>query len=659
MSEIIYPLHTEILSHDFLSKYENKQPNWGFNGLGYLIYKRTYARTKPNGLLEEWNETIERCVRGAQKIGAKYTIEEAERLYDYLFNFKLSFSGRSLWQLGTEIVDEIGMDSLLNCWVTKAAEVEDFVFIITESMLGGGVSPVVAKEYTHEIPRVKHNVKCIYKNTNDADFIVPDSKEGWNELWRRILTAYLIDGKSFTYSTVCIRAKGSPIKRFGGKAPGPDPLVQAAQLISQILEHRTGKKLRTQDVSDIITVGGQMVKSGGVRRTALMLLGDVDDVAFSLLKRWDLGNIPNHRSNSNNSFICPDINFLSEKYWDVFKSDGERYGLVNLPLCRAVGRLGEQEFNKFNLRNENIIGVNPCGEATLEDKECCNLAQLPLNILSSKEEGLDAAILIYKTQKAIAAGPYLHPETNRIVHKNMRLGLSLTGICQKPIKEVQEWSDYIYRGLRKFDKEWSKINGWPESLRLSVIQPDGTKSLLYGATPGGHPGFSPYHIRRVRFSANDSLLPLIKDCGFHMEPEILFDGTYNRDMIVVDFPSKFGEETLCAENMGAIAQLELVKMLQTYWADQAVSVTVYYKDEEITDIRKWLNENFNSSVKTISFLKHQNHGFKQAPLEKISKEDYERMIKNIKPINYLLTGKDIGGEEITNDSCANGACPIK
>ena len=659
MSNIVYPSPDELLSHKFLNKYENSQPNWGFHGLGYLIYKRTYARLKENNILEEWHETIERCIKGAQKIGAKYSVEEAERLYDYLFNFKVSFSGRSLWQLGTPLVDEVGMDSLANCWLTKISEIEDFIFVITESMLGGGVGPVVSKEFTHELPRVKEGVKCTLKKSNDADFIVPDSKEGWAELWNKILNAYLLTGKSLTYSTICIRPKGSLIKRFGGKAPGEEPLIQAAQLICQILEYRAGKKLRTQDVCDIITVGGQMVKSGGVRRTALILQGDVDDTAFSLLKRWDLGNIPNHRSNSNNSFLCSYFEHLSDKYWDSFKNDGERYGLINLSLCKKFGRLGEDSFSGFDLKNENIIGVNPCGEATLEDKECCNLAQLPLNILSSKEEALDAAILIYKTQKAIAAGQYLNSQTNKIVHKNMRLGLSLTGVCQKPLPIVKEWSDYIYRGLRKFDKEWSKLNGYPQSIRLTTIQPDGTKSLLYGACPGGHPGFSRFHIRRVRFSSNDNLLNLIKECGFNMEPEILFDGSFNRDITVVDFPCKFDDGTLFAEDMGAVKQLELVKVLQTCWADQAVSVTIYYKDEEIPDIKKWMKENYNDSIKTVSFLKHQNHGFKQAPLEKISKIEYEEMIKNIKPINYLLTGQDMGGQEIISDNCANGACPVK
>jgi len=375
-----YPTPEELLSENFLNKYKDKQPAWGFNGLGYAVYKRTYARVKEDGSTEEWWETLKRCINGAQKIGAKYTKEEAERLYDYIFNLKCSFVGRSLWQLGGPTIDKMGiMDVLLNCWVTKASEVEDFVFIFMESMMGGGVGVNLSREYTQELPRVKNNVRCRLKNTKDADFIVPDSKEGWADLWRKILQAYLITGKSFTYSTVCIRSSGEPLKTFGGIAPGPKILIDGDKELCRILEERENKKLRTQDVADIICIGGQVVKSGGIRRTALILGGDVDDVAFMQMKRWDLGGIPNYRSNSNNSVIVNKYDHILDKFWDGYKGNGEPYGLVNLRNSRKYGRTGETKIYGFDLDNENTIMSNPCAEAMLEDKEPCNLAEIFLN----------------------------------------------------------------------------------------------------------------------------------------------------------------------------------------------------------------------------------------------------------------------------------------
>jgi len=149
---------TSIITDDFVAKYKNKQPQWGFNGLGYIVYKRTYSRLKENGLLEEWPETISRCINGAQKIGAKYTKKEAERLFDLVFNLKCNFAGRGLWQLGTSTVDRFGGNSLLNCWFTAIKKPEDFCFIFENLMLGGGVGYSIRREDIHELPRVKRGV---------------------------------------------------------------------------------------------------------------------------------------------------------------------------------------------------------------------------------------------------------------------------------------------------------------------------------------------------------------------------------------------------------------------------------------------------------------------------------------------------------------------
>jgi len=653
--ENIYPSAEELLKKEFLDKYKDKQPDWGFGGLGYVIYKRTYAR-KVDGQdrTEEWHETVARCLRGAQKIGAKYTREEAETLYDKVFNLKCSFSGRGLWQLGTPLSEKIA-DANLNCWVTKVASVDDFEFIFMESMLGGGVGCNISKEYTQEIPRIKNGVRCRLKNTKDADFIVPDSKEGWVELWRKLLNAYIHTGKSFTYSTVCIRSSGEPLKTFGGIAPGPKPLIDGAEELTKILERREGKKLRTQDVADIICVGGEIVKSGGIRRTALILLGDVDDAAYLTLKRWDLGGIPNYRSNSNNSVICNNFAHLPEKFWEGYNGNGEAYGMVNLKTSRKFGRIGETEIGGFELRDDGVIGLNPCAEATLADKESCNLAELFMNRIESKEEMLLCSKLLYKTQKAIAAHNYLFDETNKIVHKNMRLGLGVTGVCQR-LDAIKDWCDYTYTELRKYDKEWSKKNNLPESIRLTVVKPSGSLSLLPGATPGVHPGFAKHFKRRVRFSTNDPLVEKLRDAGYYIEPEFGYDGKPNHDISIVSFPCKFEDSALVSNDTTAIKQLELVKTLQSSWADQAVSVTCYYKPEEIPEIKKWLAENYNSSVKSVSFLLRNDHGFTQAPLEEISKEDYEAQIKEIDKVDLR---SDKSSDIVDIAGCETGACPIR
>lgn len=647
---------SDILDKNFLKKYSTKKVLWK-NSLGYIVYKRTYSRLKENGNTEEWWETVARCINGLQSIGASYTKEEAEKLYDYVFNFKCCFSGRSLWQLGTHLVEKLRLgDSLLNCWGCKVSEIDDFKFILMESMFGGGVGCNIAKEYSQELPRVKRGVKCELKNTNDADFIVPDSKEGWVKLWELILKSYLITGESFTYSTVCIRPHGEPLKTFGGIAPGSKPLIDGTMELCKVLERREGKKLRTDDVADIICIGGEMIKSGGIRRTALILGGDVDDQAYVRLKRWDLGEIPNYRSNSNNSILCKNYDHLQNSFWEGYCGNGEAYGLINLKNAKRYGRLNEEKWGEFDLKEPDIIMCNPCGEAMLEDKEPCNLSELVLPNLESKEEMLDVAKLIYKGQKAIAAMNYYHEETNKVVHRNFKIGMSVTGVCQK-IDVFKEWCDYTYKGLREFDKQWSKNRNYPQSIRLTVVQPSGTKSLMFGVTPGSHTGYSKYYIRRVRFDSKDKLLEKVKEAGYNVEPEIRFDGSHNHRLLVVSFPCCYPEGTVFTKDFSAVDQLNLLKDLQTVWADQAVSTTIYYKKEELSQIKDWLKCNYDNSIKSVSFLLHSEHGFAQAPYEEITKEQYEEMVTKIKSLDYFENGYS---EELFNDiECTGGICPIR
>ena len=639
----------EILSADFLKKYKNKQPNWGFNGLGYIVYKRTYSRVKEDGLLEEWPETIARCINGAQKIGASYTKREAEKLFDLVFSLKCNFAGRGLWQLGTSTVDRFGGNSLLNCWFTAIKKPDDFCFIFENLMLGGGVGYSIRREDIHELPRVKRDVSITVKNTNDADFIVPDSREGWVRLLSKVLHSYFVTGESFNYSTVLVRSAGKPINGFGGTASGPEILIDGINKISTVIKEREGKKLRSIDVLDIANIIGSVVVAGNVRRSAEIALGDPDDYLYIKAKRWDLGNIPNWRAMSNNTIYCDSYVHIAEGVWDGYGGNGEPYGFFNVALSSKFGRTGEKS-------RENCEGTNTCGEISLADKECCNLSELYLNNIESKQELIECSKLLYKTQKAICALPFLHEDTNKIVHKNFRIGQGITGICQGLHNKKLEWLDSCYKALKEFDKEWSKKQGWPESIKLTTVKPSGTLSLLAGATPGVHPAYSRYYIRRVRMSSQDALVETCKDMGYHVEYVKNFDGSLNRDTVIVEFPCKSGDNAILAKDMKATDQLELVKDIQREWSDNAVSCTVYYKKEELDEIKEWLRKNYKGNIKSVSFLLHQDHGFEQAPYEEIDEKTYEKLTIGIKKVSSV----DIGnGKSLEGLECEGGVCPIK
>jgi len=345
------------LDKKFVNKYKNKKVPWGFNGLGYVVYKRTYAReiVDENNITrtEEWHETIERCINGAQKIGAGYTKEEAEELFDLHFNLKCSFAGRMLWQLGTKTVEKIGLPSLCNCWYVNIKNPEDFCFIFNHLMLGGGVGFSVRKADIHELSKIKNNVSVTHERTKDADFIIPDSREGWVELLRKTLESYFVTGKSFSYSTILIREAGEPLKTFGGTSSGYRILVEGISNIQKVLKERQDKKLRSIDALDIVNLIGSIVVAGNIRRSAEIAIGDPDDYLYGRAKRWDLGNIPNWRGMSNNSIDADSFEQISNDIWSGFDGNGEAYGFINMNLARTQGRLGEKI-------KDDVEGVNPC-----------------------------------------------------------------------------------------------------------------------------------------------------------------------------------------------------------------------------------------------------------------------------------------------------------
>lgn len=638
----------EKFNESFIKKYEGKQPPWGFGALSYIVYKRTYSQFSQS---EEWWQTLRRVIEGGQEIGANLTKEEAEKLYDYMFNLKCSFGGRILWQLGTDTVRKFGANSLLNCWYINIDSIDSYLFLFDNLMLGGGVGFSVKREHIHEFPKIKSNVKIVHEKTTDADFIVPDSREGWSKLIRKVLESYFVTGESFTYSTILIRSAGEKIKTFGGVSSGPLALIEGVEDICKVLSNRSNKKMRSIDGLDVANILGRIVVSGNVRRGAELAIGDIDDVLFLKAKRWDLHKLPAWRSNSNNSVYCDDIDDLLPHYWDGFKGNGECYGLINMNLAKKYGRVGEIK------RDNDVEGFNPCGEQQLAPYECCNLSELFLNNIDNKEEMLECAKLMYKVQKAICNMNYLHDETNKIVHKNNRIGIGITGVYQSTDK--LQWCEYVYNRLVEYDKEWSKKNNYPTSIRLTTVKPSGTLSKLSGSSPGGNPAFAKYIINNIRFSTNDPLVNICKQCGYDVEYEIRLDGSINHDVSVISFPCKFiGEKVIVENDIEVEDQMNMIKNLQSIWSDSGVSCTIYFEKDEVDRIKEWLKDNYKKSIKTISFGLKTDSGFvQQMPLVEIEEADYNKMVDKIKDLNVLY-GHVVSGE-MESQECESGACPVK
>jgi len=322
--------------------------NW--SNLAKIVYKRTYAR-KDNGILENWDQTIERVIQGNIK-GHNVSEKEIQDLLRLAKERKALPAGRGLWYSGSPYNERVGGAALNNCWFLDSSEWNNFIIGQDLLMLGGGVGLSVENKFISKLPKVKKDVKIVHELTKDADLIVPDSREGWCELTRRVLESFFVTGKSFCYSTICIRGYGELIKGFGGEASGPLPLIKFIENLNKIFKNREGKYLRPIDGGDIICAIGEMVVSGNVRRSAIILLGDSWDKEYLKAKRWDLGQLPTYRSCANYSVVCDDIEDLHPLFWKTYEH-GEPFGLINRNNIQKYGRMGE-------LKKDTAYGINPC-----------------------------------------------------------------------------------------------------------------------------------------------------------------------------------------------------------------------------------------------------------------------------------------------------------
>lgn len=637
------------LNPSFLTPYKEAIPPWG--PVGYVTFKRTYSRRKADGRSESWFDSILRAVEGVAKYGA-FTNDELETLFHYWFMLKCSGGGRHIWQLGTPAVDRIGADSLQNCWFVTAGSIREFVFAMDQLMLGGGVGMSVKAEHVYKLPPVKFNPHVERVQSFDCDYVVPDNREGWCDLLSRVLTAFFVDGRRLTYSTRCLRERGQPIRTFGGTASGGEVLVEGITLICKILSAAYGRQLVDTEAMDIFNIIGMIVVAGNVRRSSEIIIGDANSSRFLAAKKWQLGNVPSWRSNSNNSVECATFSELPEAFWDNYNGEGEPVGLVNLKNFRRFGRIADG----VNYRPDwKIEGTNPCSEIGLEPFEPCNLSELFLPNLSDAEFHTSAEMMC-KVNKTISCIPHAQPETREVVERNHRIGIGVTGFLQAPDKHRPTLFSSVYRHIEDTDRKYSKLLGVKPSIKLTTVKPSGTLSLLAGVTPGMHPAFGRHYIRRITFAAEDELVQLAKKNGFWIEPKLNLDGSNDLRSMIVEFPCKTPAGTDLQNEVTAIQQLEHLKFMQTYWADNSVSCTVHYSEYELPGIRNWLSKNYDDNVKSVSFLlRGSASGFKQLPYEEITEQEYNEMSANSKQI---VDGVETDGT-MSNDECVGGACPIR
>jgi len=638
------------LPESFLKPYKTKQPDFG--PLGYFTFKRTYARAIPGeNRTEEYWETCRRVVEGTfsiQKNHCKrnhlpWNERKAQRtakvMFELMWDFKFLPPGRGLWAMGTDYVAERGGACLNNCAFTSTKDlaldpVKPFLFIMDMSMVGVGVGfdtegagmlEIVAPESTVEV-------------------VVEDSREGWVDALRLLLEAYTQSGPMPSFDMSLVREAGLPIKGFGGTSSGPGPLVEMLEDIGAILQERIGDTLTSSDITDIGNLIGRCVVAGNVRRSAEIVFGDPDDVEFSLLKQ-DKEKLMHHRWASNNSIFA---NVGMDYQWHAKQTavNGEP-GYMWLQNAQAYGRMKDAP----DWADREAVGGNPCLEQTLHNYELCTLVETFPSRHENLDEYLETLKIAYLYAKSVTLVPTHWEETNAVMTRNRRIGLSQSGIIKAfgrhGRRALMEWCDKGYEFISGLDIQYSNWLGVPKSIKKTSVKPSGTISLLPGEPPGIHYPHSEYYIRRIRVGIHSELWRAAAAAGYRVEPAV----GQEESTMVVEFPVKEEFFRRSKNDVSIWEQVANAVAYQKFWADNQVSITVTFKPEEQDDIKHIL-ELYEDSLKGISFLPLDDHGYTQAPYEEITQEAYDNMTEGLQTISLENMNDDTAAPQFCDgDSC--------
>jgi len=650
------------LSEKFIEKFKRKKAPFGFNGLGELVYMRTYSRLKEDGKNERWWETVQRVVEGTYSMqknhieshqlgwNAWQAQKSAQEMYDRIFSMKFLPPGRGLWAMGTAITEEKNLYAALNnCAFVSTKTIKDdyakpFCFLMDASMLGVGVG--FDCKGAGEII-----VKGINRDRNEETFEIPDTREGWVESLKLLLESYFHGTAHVDFDYTLIRAEGEPIKGFGGVSSGPEPLKEVHESIRGVLENNSGNPITITTIVDIMNLIGKCVVAGNVRRTAEIVFGDSDSEEYLDLKNYKVNP---HRDQygwtSNNSIFAE----LGMDYTDVCKRivDNGEPGLAWLENMRTYSRMKNGGDNK----DHRVMGGNPCLEQSLESYELCCLVETFPNNHDSLEDYQRTLKYAYLYAKTVTLGRTHWSDTNRVMLRNRRIGCSVSGVAQfitnRGLNELQNWLENGYDTIQEWDKQYSDWFAVPKSIKTTSVKPSGTVSLLAGATPGLHYPESRFYIRRVRLSNQSELIEPLKKAGYKLEPAFGSEDT----TMVVEVPVDVGEGIRTAAELSIWEQFSLAAFMQRHWADNQVSCTATFNPEtEAEQLPNVLNY-FQYRLKGISLLPRHDYGaYKQMPYEAINEKEYNKQVKRLGKLSFGV----IKNEEAEIDKfCNNDSCEI-
>ena len=650
------------LSDSFINNYKRKRAPFGFNGLGELVYMRTYSRLKPDGKNEMWWETVKRVVEGTFNMQKRHidshslgwnpwkAQHSAQEMYDRIFNMKFLPPGRGLWAMGTPLTEERGLFAALNnCAFVSTENIKDdlaapFTFLMDASMLGVGVG-------FDTLGAGKLIVKGPNASRQTETYQIPDTRQGWVESLRLQLESHFLGTAPVEFDYSDIREAGVPIAGFGGVSSGPAPLKDLHDKVDEILGNSAGEPISITAIVDIMNLIGKCVVAGNVRRTAEIVFGEADSQEYLDLKNYEVNP---HRAEygwtSNNS-IFAELGMNYTEACERVKLNGEP-GFAWLENMQNYSRMN----NGPDYKDHRVKGGNPCLEQSLESYELCCLVETFPNNHDSVEDYLKTLKYAYMYAKTVTLGKTHWPETNRVMLRNRRIGCSMSGLAQfisnHGLHELRTWMSTGYDTIQKLDAEYSDWLAVPRSIKTTSIKPSGTVSLLAGATPGMHYPESRYYIRRMRLSINSPLIPALEKAGYSLEPAFGSEDS----TLVVGIPVDVGEGIRTASELSLWEQLSLAAFIQKYWADNQVSCTVTFDPATEGDQIAHALDYFQYQLKGISFLPRLDYGaYPQMPYEAIDESTYHDMLASVGRLSFgRIKGEDVVAEKF----CDSDVCQI-
>lgn len=694
------------LKKEFKEKLQESPVHWGYGGLSEFTFYRTYARKKDNGTLESWADCVIRVIEGMFSILKTHAIisqhswderrahKLAEECAERLFAFKWTPPGRGLWMMGTDFVWEKGGAALNNCGFVSTEDIDaemskPFAFLMDMSMVGVGVG--FDTKGAGKIASVEPE--------GDPEVItVEDSREGWVELISCLIDSYLEEGSNpVVPDTSLVREYGEPIKGFGGVASGPEPLVQGFNGIKDILSRRAASEdplLTSVDITDIMNIIGKIVVAGNVRRTAEIAFAEPEDEAFATMKNWqtypvetggaapeELKELSQEDYETYNRFENQAA--IAKKYADypwAYKFGGWRWasnnsilakvGMDYTKIAESIAVNGEpglawlenmQAFSRMidpaDHKDHRVRGGNPCLEQSLEPYElCCLVESFPAkhDDYWDYQRTLKFAYLYAKT---VTLMPTHWRETNDVIKRNRRIGTSQSGIQEAILKfgrrdYLFKFCDRAYNYINYLDKKYSEWLGVPLSIKRTSVKPSGTVSLVAGALPGIHYAEAESYYRLVRVANTSELLPILQKANYRIEASI----TDPLKTSVVYFPIVHEKGIISKNEVSIWEQFANAVDLQEYWADNQVSITITFKQDEKDQIARALSC-FDRKLKGVSLLPISDHGYAQAPYTPADKAEVEAYAATLLPLDFsVLTAE--GENADANKFCDSSGCEI-